>query len=132
MLVPMTACTPADDAPGSGPTASSEVAPLSGRHVSRDQSNRHHHYFWPFTVDAGTLSCFEVQARGTEYAVVFTTSDGVQYALNGVATNTGRFPDPRPILAKSPVTGYWEDASSLIATGHALCPGYRPMKSFRQ
>jgi hypothetical protein len=69
----------------------------------------------------------EGQDRKRAFAVVFTTEDGVQYALNGTAEHTGRYqpgvkiytpgvysPQPDPL------------ASGLIGYGLSLCPHYRP------
>jgi hypothetical protein len=70
----------------------------------------------------------EVRQRGRRaFAVVFTTEEGTQYALNGTAENTGRYrpgveiyvpgvynPEPSP------------NASLLIGYGLYLCPHYRP------
>jgi hypothetical protein len=80
------------------------------------------------TVASGTLSCVEVRQHGRRlFAVVFTTEDGIQYALNGVAEHTRRYRPGAEIYspgvydpAPSP------DASTMIGYGLELCPHYQP------
>jgi hypothetical protein len=71
---------------------------------------------WPFTVASGILSCHPGQA------VVFETSDGTVYALNGVATADPQFHDLEPIWLDDP-SGVAPKLSigPLIETGLALC-----------
>jgi hypothetical protein len=85
---------------------------------------------WPLTVDSGTLSCVEVSQRGQRaFAVVFTTDDGNQYALNGTAENTRRFHPGVEIYLPSVFSPRPSpDATWLIGHGLQLCPHYRPWR----
>jgi hypothetical protein len=70
---------------------------------------------WPLTVESGTLRC----APGR--AVVFRTTDGTDYAVNGTAMD-GSYEDIRAIWADDP-TGVAPkiDISPLIQAGLKLC-----------
>jgi hypothetical protein len=107
----------------------SSPKPLPGKHVTRTEFNSGPSTnIWPLKVDEGTLSCLKVGTRTDgepSLAVVFTTKDGSQYALNGVAFKTGRYHDLRGILAQGQIQP-WADATNLILAGLALCPEYVP------
>ncbi|MDF3045171.1 MAG: hypothetical protein K0R30_1399 [Ornithinibacter sp.] len=84
---------------------------------------------WPLSVDSGTLSCVELGGQGKEreFAVVFTTEDGTQFALNGTAEHTGRYQPGNQIYAPGVFSPNPDpDATSLIGYGLSLCPHYRP------
>ena len=115
----------------SGFVSDGGVAPLAGRHLTRDEfiAAGGGGNIWPLSVESGTLSCVELDGQGErqDFAVVFTTDDGTQYALNGTAENTGRYQLGRQIY----VPGVYSpsprpDATSLIGYGLRLCPHYRP------
>lgn len=120
-MLALTSCWPgsADDPP-----------PLPGVHLTREAFNSGPSGgtdAWPLTVDSGTLSCLETGSDArTELAVVFTTESGRQYALNGTASNTGRYHSLTEIWADNRLTGEPKDATTLIGTGLRLCPGYEP------
>jgi hypothetical protein len=64
--------------------------------------------------------------KQTDFAVVFTTADGVQYALNGTAEHTGRYqPGMEIYLPGVYNTNPTPNATSLIGYGLRLCPHYR-------
>lgn len=75
---------------------------------------------WPLTVDAGVLRC-EPHAGKTSQ-VTFMDGNGTIYAVNGIASGTGRFQDIDVIWA--PATdgvGLKKNISPLIDAGLALC-----------
>jgi hypothetical protein len=123
-LVALTACY--------GSSSDSIPASLPGRHLTRAHFNSGAigggTNIWPLSADSGTLSCVEVEQHGKkDFAVVFTTEDGTQYALNGIAENTGRYHPGHEIY----LPGVYNpqpspNATSLIGYGLRLCPHYRP------
>ena|SRR5437660_8134727 len=68
---------------------------------------------WPLTVDGGTLAC---EGAG---AVTFTVG-GTTYAVNGMASGNGQWPDIDPIWAKGSDTPK-KDIGPLIDRGLQLC-----------
>jgi hypothetical protein len=62
-----------------------------------------------------------------DFAVVFTTEDGTQYALNGSAEHTGRYqPGVKIYLPGVYNSSPTPNATFLIGYGLRLCPHYRP------
>jgi hypothetical protein len=120
-LTALTACWPST---GANPPR------LPGEHLTREAFNSGPSGatdIWPLTVDSGTLSCVESgTGSNTESAVVFTTESGRQYALNGTASNSGRYHSLTEIRADNLVSGEPKNATSLIAAGLLLCQGYPP------
>ena len=120
-LTTLTACWPATRA---------NPPRLPGEHLTREAFNSGPSGatdIWPLTVDSGTLSCVESGTGSSkEFAVVFTTESGRQYALNGTASNTGLYHSPTQIWADNPLSGEPKNATSLISAGLLLCPGYTP------
>jgi hypothetical protein len=105
---------------------------LPGRHLTRAQFNSGAFgggtNIWPLSADSGILSCVELKGdRQRDFAVVFTTEDGTQYALNGTAEHTGRYqPGMEIYLPGVYDTSPIPDASILIGYGLRLCPHHRP------
>lgn len=69
---------------------------------------------WPLTVDEGTLRC---EGAG---AVVFTTSDGREYAVNGMASGQG-YAEIDPIWRNAPGPAPKVNIGPLIELGLELC-----------
>lgn len=68
---------------------------------------------------AGSWICLELETEGeTTYAVVFTSDDGTQFALNGTACNTAKYRDLRDIWARK--DGEYRNATNLIGAGLRL------------
>ena len=124
VLASLTAC--------SASSSDSTPAALPGRHLTHAQFTSSRFgggtNTWPLSVDSGTLSCVEVRGHGKrDFAVVFTTEDGIPYALNGSAEHTGRYrPGIEIYLPGVYNTNPSPDATYLIGYGLQLCPHYRP------
>ena len=72
---------------------------------------------WPFTVDSGTLSCWD-DPLSDRIEVTFDTGDGIEYALNGSAKDAGP-----PELDETVLTDYPDAIKTLplIDRGLDLC-----------
>jgi hypothetical protein len=74
---------------------------------------------WPLTVDRGELSC---NGSGGVGEVVFTSKDGTEYSVNGLAKGTGKYTDIMDIWADDPsVSGLKIDMGPLTEKGLSLC-----------
>ena len=72
---------------------------------------------WPFTVDAGVLTCH----IGPMNSLTFTPNTGTTYWVNGGEPYP--LPDVKAIWAPDPASpGGKVDLSKLITLGQALCP----------
>ncbi|MEV0278732.1 hypothetical protein AB0I22_20430 [Streptomyces sp. NPDC050610] len=60
---------------------------------------------WPITPQKGTVSC--VQTRYSGFAIIFTTPDGKQYALNNVAHDEKGLPSADTLKASSKTKTMW-------------------------
>lgn len=76
---------------------------------------------WPFWSESGTLHC-------DDGAVYFRSGDGGEYAVNGVAVESGRYADPASIRLDSQAPEEAEDGlggqaplEDMIAAGEELC-----------
>ena len=117
VLAILTGCT--------GFSSGGAPAPLAGRQLTRGEfiAAGGGGNIWPLSVESGTLSCVELEGQGErqDFAVVFTTDNGAQYALNGTAENTGRYQPGRQIYAPGVYSPSPKpDATSLIGYGLKL------------
>jgi hypothetical protein len=113
-------------------SSTSTPAALPGRHLTRTEFNSGSFggatFIWPVVADSGTLSCVEVRQNDQrDFAVVFTTDDGTQYALNGSAEHTGRYHPGVEIYVPDALTSNpHPNPTVMIGYGLRLCPHYRP------
>lgn len=107
----------------SEPGDDSPLRAIPGEHITRSEWNaRQSADVWPLTVDEGTVTCVPVRFEGeVRPAMVLTTSDGTQYALNGVAWKTGRYKHLDGIVAADEVRPSGNIAA-LTQFGFAQCP----------
>lgn len=68
---------------------------------------------WPFTVDAGIISC-------VDGSIIFT-HQSKNYAVNGMAINTKRYEKIDEIWADDPNTGAKKNLSEIINLGSTFC-----------
>lgn len=94
------------------PPATATTRPSGSILVTRGQLGAK----WPLTVDEGYLWC---RGGGEVY---FTTTDGTNYAVNGLARTFSQYPQINPIWAEDPaVHGFKKDIGPLIDRGLQLC-----------
>lgn len=73
---------------------------------------------WPFTVEEGLLSC----QGGNGFGAVIFSSNGITYAVNGIAKGRKTYNDIEAIWANNPaIPGIKKDLGTIIDRGLKLC-----------